>query len=109
MPCVEIRFGAGTFAVTVGDGHLDIQRGAADHPGAVIVTDPVTLEEVAFGMRTLDGAESAGDLLVDGDHAVAERFLSMFPVGQDQSPADEVTSSGTTLRSPSAGSAPHAR
>ena len=59
---VEVRFGAGTFAVTVGDGHLDIQRGAADHPGAVIVTDPVTLEEVAFGMRTLDGAESAGDL-----------------------------------------------
>jgi DNA-binding HxlR family transcriptional regulator len=81
---VEIRFGAGTFAVTVGDGQLDIRRGAADHPSAVIVTEPVTLEEVAFGMRTLDSAESAGDLVVEGDHALAERFFSMFPVGQDQ-------------------------
>ncbi len=81
---VEIRFGAGTFAVTAGDGHLDIRRGSADHPGAVIVTEPVTLEEVAFGMRTLDGAESAGDLVVEGDHTVAERFLAMFPVAPDR-------------------------
>ena len=45
-----------------------------------IETDPSTLEQVAFGMRTLAAAESAGDLHVDGDHAAAERFLAMFPV-----------------------------
>jgi DNA-binding HxlR family transcriptional regulator len=79
---VEIRFGSGTFAVTVGDGQLDIRRGAADHPGAVVVTEPVTLEEVAFGMRPLDDAESSGDLRIDGDNAVAERFLGLFPVAR---------------------------
>ncbi len=81
---VEIRFGSGTFAVTVGDGRLDIRRGAADYPGAVTVTEPVTLEEVAFGMRSLGDAESAGDLVVEGDHDFAERFFSMFPAAQDQ-------------------------
>ena len=77
---IEVRFGTGTFAVTVGDAHLDIRRGSADDPAAVIETDPWTLEQVAFGMRTLADAESAGELRVDGDHAVAERFLDMFPV-----------------------------
>ncbi len=79
---VEIRFGTGTFAVSVGDGGLDIRRGTAEHPTATIETDPSTLETVAFGMRSLDDAESAGDLRIDGDKAVAERFLSLFPVDQ---------------------------
>ena len=42
----------------------------------------MTLEEVAFGMRALDAAESAGDLAIEGDHTFAERFLGLFPVGQ---------------------------
>ena len=50
---IEIRFGTGTFAVTVGDGRIDIRRGAADHPAATIETEPSTLEQVAFGMRSL--------------------------------------------------------
>ena len=77
---VEIRFGTGTFAVIVGDGGLDIRRGAAEHPAATIETDPSTLESVAFGMRSLAEAESAGDLAIEGDHAIAERLLRLFPV-----------------------------
>lgn len=81
---IEVRFGTGTFAVTVADGRIEIRRGTADHPTAAIETDPSTLEQVAFGMRRLDSAESAGDLHVEGDHAAAERFLAMFPAGQPQ-------------------------
>ena len=81
---VEVRFGTGTFAVTVDDGAIDIRRGAADHPTAAVETDPATLEQVAFGIRSLDSAESTGDLRVEGDHAVAERFFAMFPVGQSR-------------------------
>jgi DNA-binding HxlR family transcriptional regulator len=79
---VEVRFGTGTFAVTIGGGQLDIRRGAADAPAAAIETDPVTLEEVAFGMRSFASAESDGDLRVEGDHAVSERFLALFRVAE---------------------------
>ena len=76
---VEIRFATATFAVTIGSGGLDIRRGAAERPAAVITTEPTTLEQVAFGIRPLGDAESADDLRIDGDHAVAERFLDLFP------------------------------
>ena len=66
--------GPRTFAVTVGDGRLDIRRGAAERPAAVIETEPTTLEQVAFGMRSLGDAERPSDLRIEGDHAVAERF-----------------------------------
>jgi DNA-binding HxlR family transcriptional regulator len=77
---IEVRFGTATFAVSVGSGAIDIRRGAADHPTAAVETDPSTIEQVAFGMRTLADAEVAGDLRVEGDHATAERFLAMFAV-----------------------------
>ena len=62
-------------------GAIDIRRGAADRPSVAVETDPSTLEQVAFGMRTLaDDAEVAGDLRAEGDRAIAERFLAMFAV-----------------------------
>lgn len=79
---VEIRFGTATFAVTVGDSGLDIRRGAAEQPAVVIETEPMTLERVAFGMRPLGDAEAAGDLRIEGDRTLAERFLDSFPVVQ---------------------------
>jgi len=75
---VEIRFGTAAFAVTVGDHRLDIRRGTAERPAAVIATEPMTLEHVVFGMRSLGDAEAAEDLCVEGDRAVAERFLGAF-------------------------------
>src|SRR5687768_3596904 len=46
---LEVRFETGTFRVTVDRGTIDIGRGAADRPQAVVETDPVTLEAVALG------------------------------------------------------------
>ena len=77
---LEVRFGTGTFRVTVADSAIDIGRGSADRPDATIDTDPVTLEEVVFGPLTIDGAEHAGTLRIDGDRGVVERFFELFPV-----------------------------
>jgi len=54
---IEVRFPGGTFRVTVHDGTIDITRGAADDPTTVIETDPTALEELAFGMRSIEDAE----------------------------------------------------
>ncbi len=75
---LEVRFATGTFRVHVGDDGLDIRRGATDRPDAVVTTDPSTIEEVAFGLRRLAGAERAGDLRVDGDHDLVKRFFAAF-------------------------------
>ena len=77
---VEIRFDTGTFGVAVRDGAIEINRGAARHADVVIATDPVTLEEVAFGMRTIKEAERSSALRFEGDREVAMRFLGLFPV-----------------------------
>jgi DNA-binding HxlR family transcriptional regulator len=80
---IEVRFDSATFAVTVDDGRISIRRGAADRPDAVIDTDPPTLEEVAFDMRSLADAEQAGALRIYGDHDTVARFLDLFPVPAD--------------------------
>jgi DNA-binding HxlR family transcriptional regulator len=75
---IEVRFGAGTFAVTVAGATIDVRRGGADQPRVVVETDPSTLEEVAFGMRSRADAEASGDLTVAGDGAAFDRFLRSF-------------------------------
>jgi DNA-binding HxlR family transcriptional regulator len=75
---VEVRFGTGTFVVSVADGTIDIRRGGADHPGIVVATEPATLEEVVFGMRSLDEAEASGALTITGDPSLLARFLASF-------------------------------
>ena len=83
---IEVRFGSGTFVVTIGGARLAIRRGAADHPDAAIETDPPSLEAVAFGMRSLDDAESGGDIRIEGDHRLATRFLDLYADSQSSQP-----------------------
>ncbi len=83
---IEVRFGAGTFAVTVAAGAIDVRRGAAEHPRVVVETDPSTLEHVAFGMRSRADAEASGDMTVAGDAAAFDRFLGSFQ-GAESAPS----------------------
>jgi DNA-binding HxlR family transcriptional regulator len=77
---LEVRFETATFRVTVADENIDIGRGSADRPDAAIETDPVTLEEIAFGSLTIDDAERAGTLRFDGERRLVERFFELFLV-----------------------------
>jgi DNA-binding HxlR family transcriptional regulator len=77
---IEVRFSTETFRVTVHDGAIDINRGAVDHPHAAVATDPMTLEYVAFGARSLEDAEQSGALRIEGDRHLVERFFRLFPV-----------------------------
>ncbi len=76
----EVRFPAGTFRLRVADRTIDISRGPDDDAELVLETDPVTLEHVAFGMRSLTDAERRGALTVHGDRGQATRLLSLFAV-----------------------------
>ncbi len=71
----EIRFAAGAFRLSVDDGTIDIARGAAREADIVLDTDPATLEELVFTGLTVDEAQRAGRLRVEG---AAVAFLRLF-------------------------------
>ena len=76
----ELRLGDQQFVARVCDGALELARGDAAEPDAVIATDPGTLAAVLWHGRALADAEAAGDLAIDGSVAAAQRFLELFAV-----------------------------
>jgi len=75
----ELRLGEERFRAEVADGRLDLARGAADDPDAVIETDPSTLAAVAFDGRPLADATRAGEMCVEGDKGAVKRLFRLFP------------------------------
>lgn len=75
----EIRLGDDRFRAEITDGHLDLTRGTAERPDAVLDTDAGTLRSLVFGGRDLAGAIEDGALKVEGDERAAARFVAIFP------------------------------
>jgi alkyl sulfatase BDS1-like metallo-beta-lactamase superfamily hydrolase len=75
----ELRLAEEQFRVRVADGQIDLARGSAEHPDAVIDADSATLRRLVFGDRELDETLWSGDVTLTGDREAAERFLRLFP------------------------------
>jgi len=69
----ELRLNGQPFRLRVAGGTLRAARGGADHPAAVIDTDPATLAQVLWH----DGRRSAWR--TEGDKAAVGRFITLFP------------------------------
>jgi DNA-binding HxlR family transcriptional regulator len=74
----ELWIGDRPFAAEILDSQLILVPGRPEHPHAVIRTDPETLKRLTLGGRSLDVSLHAGRISVQGDQAMAERFLGMF-------------------------------
>ncbi|WP_404372193.1 winged helix-turn-helix transcriptional regulator [Sphingomonas sp. MMS24-J45] len=78
---VGFRFGADTFVAVVNARGIAIRRGdPADAAAVTFETDPATLASVVYGGRPIADAEAAGTLRISGDRALAERFVTLFPL-----------------------------
>lgn len=76
---VGFKLGEERFQAMVDASGIAIRRG--DPVGDVVFdTDPVTLASVVYGGRPLADAESAGALAIAGDRALAEHFVTLFPL-----------------------------
>lgn len=82
----ELRLGEDRFHAVVADGRLDLARGDADRPDAAIESDPATLKALVFGGLGLAGAVREGNATIEGDQALADRFLSLFPLPEAVAP-----------------------
>jgi DNA-binding HxlR family transcriptional regulator len=70
---VELRIDDDVFVVTPAGGEVDVARGAAARPDAVLTGSAAAVREVVFGGAPL------GRLEVQGDRELAERFVRAFP------------------------------
>jgi DNA-binding HxlR family transcriptional regulator len=75
----ELRLGEDRFRLAVAGSRLDLARGAADRPDAVITTDAATLRSLVFRRRRLPDAVRSGDVAIEGDRGAAARVLRLFP------------------------------
>jgi DNA-binding HxlR family transcriptional regulator len=66
------------FNAEIIDSQLILGPGRTEHPHAVIRTDAETLKRLTLGGRSLDVSLHAGRISIQGDQALAERFLGMF-------------------------------
>ena len=76
----EFRIGEDRFRAEVAEGEFEIERGVADDPDATVETDAGTLAALVYQDLELDEALSYGDLSIQGDGELVERFLALFPL-----------------------------
>ena len=74
----ELRLADDRFRIEIADGRIQTERGDAAAPDATIDTDPETLEAVLFDGRELADAVRTGDMRIEGDRGLAERFLGLY-------------------------------
>lgn len=77
---VGFRLGEDSFLLTLVDGHVTPARGSADGADVVLTGDAATLAAAAYAGAPLAKLEAAGALRVEGDRALAERFVTLFPL-----------------------------
>ncbi len=75
---VTLRFGDETFWLRIAEGALQLERGEADDPDAVIDTDPMTFIGVLYQGAELGAAEAAGALHIEGDREAVIKLPQLF-------------------------------
>ena len=83
----ELRLGENVFAVRIADRRIELGRGPAGQPDAIIATDAGTLSSVIWNGRELDDALRAGDITIEGDRPAVNRLLGLFPRPHPAAPA----------------------
>jgi alkyl sulfatase BDS1-like metallo-beta-lactamase superfamily hydrolase len=77
---VGFRLGSEIFLAHVTAGHVAVRRAEPGEADMVFDSDPMSLASVIYGGRPLADAEDAGALRITGDRALAERFVTLFPL-----------------------------
>ena len=75
---IGFRFGEEEFRAVLKDGDFTIDRGPAEGADVIISGDQNALAAVVYGGQSFDDMSPA--LKVEGDPALAERFVQLFPL-----------------------------
>jgi len=83
----ELRFGDHAFDVRIAGREIELERGSAADPDAIIETDAATLSAVIWNGRDLAEAVREGDVAIVGDERAVTRFLGLFSRPRAAAPA----------------------
>jgi DNA-binding HxlR family transcriptional regulator len=75
---VELRLDEQPFSVQVSDGDVEVARGGADQPDAVLAASTMTLVRLLWQGLGLGDAVRSGEAEIEGDRRALERFLRLF-------------------------------
>ena len=74
------RFGDESFNGRVAYGSFQAWRGEIETVDTAFITDPTTLAAAVYGGQPLDALEASGQLRIEGDRTLAQRFVTLFPL-----------------------------
>jgi len=77
---IGFRIGAETFLARLARGHIDIERGPLERVDVVFAGAAPAVAAAVYGGQPLTALERAGMLALEGDRALAERFVTLFPL-----------------------------
>lgn len=78
---IGFRIGPDPFTAHLHQGRIDVVRAEAENPDVAIRSeDAALIAAVVYGGQPLTQMEQAGAIRVEGDHALAERFVTLFPL-----------------------------
>ncbi len=75
---LDLHLGDERFRARVADGVLELERGEASDPDAVVTTDHATLLALAHRRAELKEALAAGEIEIGGDRKLVQRFVRLF-------------------------------
>ena len=74
----ELRLGEHRFRAVVAGGRINLARGTAERPDAIIDTSLEALRALVSGRTRLTDEQRTGALTIVGDQQAAERFVALF-------------------------------
>jgi DNA-binding HxlR family transcriptional regulator len=77
---IGFRLGREEFLVRIGSGSVEAERGAAAGADLLLTGPPPVVAAAVYGGVPIEALEADGALTVEGDRALAERFVTLFPL-----------------------------
>ncbi|HEV2566398.1 MAG TPA: winged helix-turn-helix transcriptional regulator [Microvirga sp.] len=77
---IGFRIGEETFLAQLASGRIRVDRAPLDEADVILAGTPPVLAGAIYGGQPLETLEQAGVLQVEGDRALAQRFVSLFPL-----------------------------
>ncbi|KQT42035.1 transcriptional regulator [Aureimonas sp. Leaf454] len=77
---IGFRLGRETFLARLVDGAIEIAAGPLDGADLVLTGPPAVVAAALYGSVPLRDLEAAGELRLEGDRALADRFVTLFPL-----------------------------
>ncbi|MBA3895550.1 MAG: transcriptional regulator [Sphingomonadaceae bacterium] len=77
---IGFRLGAESFVAKLDAESIAIRRGEPDGADVTFDSTPHAMAAVVYGGRPLADAQADGSVRIEGDRALAERFVTLFPL-----------------------------